>query len=57
MGLKYKSTGKKLTADQVRAIRVRYEGGMTYAALAKEYGVHLTSIRQIVTRATWGHIE
>lgn len=47
----------KLTEMQVRAIRHRAHGGaMTKAELAREYGVHWCTIRDIITRRTWHHI-
>jgi len=47
----------KLTEAQVREIRERHgSGSITYRALALEYGVHETSISQIVRRKTWAHL-
>lgn len=48
----------KLTAEQVREIRVRYaRGGVTMAVLGQEYGVAGTSVSQIVRRMKWKHVE
>jgi hypothetical protein len=46
-----------LTEDQVREIRARYAaGGIPYRVLAAEFGVHLVTISQLVTRKTWKHV-
>jgi hypothetical protein len=47
-------TGAKLTAADVAAIRNSFQSGKTkYVHVARAYGVHLTTIKRIVTRATW----
>jgi len=47
----------KLTADKVRDIRAKHSTGtVTYAALAKEYGVSPHSIRFAVLRKHWKHV-
>ena len=47
----------KLTPDEVREIRKRYEsGGVTYAQLASEYGVSYPQVLKIVRRQTWVHL-
>lgn len=47
----------KLTASQVVEIRRRYAaGGVSMAALAREYGVAAPSIHDIVHGYTWAHI-
>jgi hypothetical protein len=56
----------KLTDDDVREIRRRYgpprgrrrpHGGTTYASLAKEYGVSLSVICEVVRGNAWTHVE
>jgi len=47
----------KLTEDAVKAIRARFgAGGITKAALAREYGVCADTIRDVVTRHRWAHV-
>jgi hypothetical protein len=47
----------RLTADQVRMIRAKSEQGSTQAALAAEYRVSPVTIRNIVRRRYWRHVE
>ena len=48
----------KLTAQDVLAIRAHYaKGGITYRALGATYGVTLQTIRAVVLRITWRHVE
>lgn len=48
----------KLTADDVRAIRHRYDGGgVSQIALANEYGVNQTMVGFIVRRVSWAHVN
>jgi Mor family transcriptional regulator len=46
----------KLTANKVIDIRIKHTSGVSYAVLAKEYGVHNTAIAKICKRKTWKHI-
>ncbi len=46
-----------LTAENIREIRGRREGGATMYALGREYGVSRQAIRRIVCREVWVHIE
>ena len=47
----------RLTADQVREIRRRWEaGGVSQAALAAEYGVGTSAISRLILRAAWAHV-
>lgn len=47
----------KLTESQVREIRTRYQaGGITKAALAREYGISSETARQIIVRKKWTHV-
>ena len=47
----------KLTEQQVLDIRARYAaGGVSYAALGREYGVHRATIGLLVRRINWQHI-
>lgn len=43
----------RLTSDQVREIRTRYEDGETQVRLAAAYGVCQPHISDIVRRKTW----
>ena len=44
----------KLTWEQVRSIRAAYAAGThTKAALARQYGVAHTTIKQVINHATW----
>ena len=46
--------GQKLTADQAREIRDRYNAGqVTMAQLAAEYGVSKMAVSYIVRRVIW----
>lgn len=54
----------KLTADQVREIRARYEaggggkrGGVTYAELGEEFGVHWMTVGRVVRRETYTDVD
>jgi hypothetical protein len=48
----------KLTEEDVRAIRKRFaEGGISKMALGKQYGVSDTSIKNVVLRRKWAHVE
>jgi len=50
-------TSAKFTDETVKAIRARYaQGGITQAAMAREYGVSLQTIRCIVTNRSWRHL-
>lgn len=48
--------GSKLTDDSVRRIRALYDGGMSDAAIAKEYGVRPGCIWFITRRKAWKHV-
>jgi hypothetical protein len=47
------SPAARLTADQVRSIRQRLEGGESRERLAREFGMSLSNIGQIARRQTW----
>jgi hypothetical protein len=48
----------KLNPEKVRTIRARHaRGGVTMAALAREYGVTFNAIRCIVNRQSWKHVS
>lgn len=47
----------KLTEGCVRQIRARSSDGATHAELAREYGVSENSIRKVVNRRSWSHVE
>jgi hypothetical protein len=47
----------RLSADDVCAIRARYaQGGITYQALAHQFGVGLTTVHWVIHRVTWTHL-
>lgn len=45
--------GPKLDHEKVRTIRERAERGEQQAVLAKEYGVHKTTINGIIKGRSW----
>lgn len=47
----------KLTAGQVRTIRRRYASGVLRSVLAREYGVAWNSIKYILNKRNWKHIQ
>lgn len=47
----------RLTANKVRLIRSDLRKGITASRLAKQYGVHPTTIRQIHYGKTWRHVS
>lgn len=49
-------TPKKLTADDVRAIRRRAAAGESRGDLAAAYGINRSNIRGIVVGKTWKHV-
>jgi len=46
-----------LTDSDVRSIRARHGQGVTIAALAREYNAGETTIRSVVRRRTWKHVD
>jgi hypothetical protein len=47
----------RLTENQVREIRRRFAaGGVTKAALGREYGIDEVSIGAVIARKTWKHV-
>jgi hypothetical protein len=52
-----KQYARKLTPDQVLALRARYaQGRVGYVELAREYHVTMHTIRLAVTGQTWKHL-
>jgi hypothetical protein len=48
----------KLTERQVKQIRRRYaKGGITMTQLAEQYGLEKSSVRNLIRRKTWKHLE
>lgn len=48
----------KLTETQVRQIRLEYaQGGVSYVKLAEKYNVSPPTIRFIIKRQTWAHLD
>ena len=50
---RYKS---KLTPEKVREMRRLARDGVTYEALAKQYGVAIATAHRAVNRVTWKHV-
>jgi len=46
----------KLTPANIRAIRRRSERGDTQAAIARDYGLAISTVQRIIYRITWKHI-
>ena len=51
-----KPNSAKYTADDIRAIRMRYEGGETAEALARAFDTSPSYIMSIIKRKRWAHI-
>ena len=47
----------KLTASQIKAIRVERREGRFLKDIAKRFGVHFSNIQQICSRQTWKHVR
>ena len=50
------ANGAKLTADQVREIRMGAASGLTQASMVARYGMSTGQISRIVSRKQWAHI-
>lgn len=50
------NANSRLDPDKVRAIRQAPEKPGFRSALAREYGVSVSTIRQVLTGATWRHV-
>lgn len=46
----------RLSGGTVRAVRMRHRAGESQAALAREYGVHPSTIYAVVHRKWWRHV-
>jgi hypothetical protein len=49
--------GAKLTDDAVRSMRASRLCGLSYNAIAAEFGVNPLCAYRAITRKTWGHVE
>lgn len=49
--------GAKLTATEVRALRADALAGLSQYALASKYGVSRPTVKAIVRRHTWKHVD
>ena len=50
--------GAKLNEEAVRRIRKLHAAGLaTQAELAREYGVSVLTIRKVVRRISWRHVQ
>ena len=47
----------KLTEKDVREIRKRYLEGERVCDLAREFEIHPTSLRAIITYRSWKHVD
>ena len=47
----------KATEDQVRSIRSRYAAGTPQKQLAAEYGLHKSTISDMIRRKSWAHLD
>lgn len=47
----------RLTESAVRSIRRRHEAGESRAALARELGLHRTTVSKICNRRLWPHVQ
>lgn len=47
----------KLTDDKVRQIRQMHREGWSIARLAKEFGVGVSTMNQVVKGITWKHVK
>lgn len=53
-----RNTKAKLTEEQVRKIREEYtDPQVTYAVLARRYGVTPVTIGRVINRVNWGHVD
>lgn len=48
--------GSKLTAGQVLLIQEARRAGATYQSIADEFGVHQTTVWDLVNGRTWSHM-
>lgn len=46
-----------LTDEKVRELRRRYAEVRNYTKVGVEFGVHLETVRNVVLRRTWAHVE
>lgn len=47
----------KVTADDVRAIRLAFASGERQRSIANRYGINIPSVSMIVNRKNWSHID
>jgi hypothetical protein len=52
-----KTPTSKLTEEDVREIRSRRASGETYQKLGESFGVSERTIRMVVHRVTWAHVD
>jgi predicted DNA-binding protein (UPF0251 family) len=48
--------GARLTAEKVVAIRLRHAEGERQASLAREFGVHVVTVSELIRRVTWKEV-
>lgn len=46
----------KLTDEKVKEIRQKHKDGTSIARLAREYGVGVSTLNQVVKKITWKHV-
>lgn len=47
----------KLTAASVRSIRKLHAKGMSYGRLGERFGVSKMTIRRVILRQSWAHLD
>lgn len=47
----------KLSDESVAAMRKLRANGMTYSAIASQFGVHVSTAHRAVTRRLWNHVD
>lgn len=52
-----KKSFSKLNPTKVREIRALKEAGLGNMEIAKKYGIHASSVKNIVTRQTWKEVK
>lgn len=52
-----RSASAKLTAETVMECRRRYAAGESQRALAREFGVHQSTVSLAITGVNWAHLE
>jgi hypothetical protein len=51
------SSSAKISENQVREIRIRFDNGESKSSIARSYGITSTAVYYIVKGITWSHVE